>query len=114
MENTPVAAPSASKTSPRDFFLWAGTVIALYGSVISLITLLFEYVNRVFPDPLAYYGDPYGGAVRAAMAGVIVLVPTTLILLRIIRKTIAREARSLHRACSFAGRSCSPYSSRSR
>lgn len=80
-----------SKTTPRDFFLWAGAVIALYGSVISLLTLLFEYVNRLFPDPLAYYGDPFGGAVRAAMAGVIVLVPTTIILLRIIRKTIARE-----------------------
>lgn len=91
MENTPVAAPSASKTTPRDFFLWAGTVIALYGSVISLIALLFEYVNTAFPDPLAYYGDPYGGAVRAAMAGVIVLVPTTLILLRIIRKSIMKE-----------------------
>lgn len=91
MENTPVAAPSASKTTPRDFFLWAGAVIALYGSVISLIALLFEYVNTAFPDPLAYYGDPYGGAVRAAMAGVIVLVPTTLILLRIIRKSIMKE-----------------------
>lgn len=91
MENTPVAAPSAAKTTPRDFFLWAGAVIALYGSVISLIALLFEYVNTAFPDPLAYYGDPYGGAVRAAMAGVIVLVPTTLILLRIIRRTIVKE-----------------------
>lgn len=91
MENTPVAAPSASKTTPRDFFLWAGAVIALYGSVISLIALLFEYVNTAFPDPLAYYGDPYGGAVRAAMAGVLVLVPTTLVLLRIIRKSIVKE-----------------------
>ncbi|MBU1292861.1 hypothetical protein KJ819_02205 [Patescibacteria group bacterium] len=80
-----------SKTSPRDFFLWAGAVIALYGSVISFITLLFEYVNRAFPDPLAYYGDPYGGSVRAAMAAVIVLVPTTLILFRLIRGSIAKE-----------------------
>lgn len=80
-----------SKTTPRDFFLWAGAVIALYGSVISLTTLIFEYVNHLFPDPLAYYGDPFGGAVRAAMAGVIVLVPTTILLFRIIRKTIAHE-----------------------
>lgn len=88
MEHTPAARP---KTTPRDFFLWAGAVIALYGSVLSLITLLFEYVNHAFPDPLAYWGDPYGGAVRAAMAGVIVLVPTTLILLRIIRGTIKKD-----------------------
>ncbi|MES2668383.1 MAG: DUF5671 domain-containing protein [Patescibacteria group bacterium] len=91
METTPASAPSASKTSPRDFFLWSGAVIALYGSVISLIALLFEYVNRAFPDPLAWYGDPYGGAVRAAMAGVIVLIPTTLVLLHLIRRTILKE-----------------------
>jgi hypothetical protein len=91
METTPASAPSASKTTPRDFFLWAGAVIALYGSVISFITLLFEYVNHVFPDPLAYAGDSYGAPVRAAMAAVIVLVPTTLVLLRFIRKTIQTE-----------------------
>lgn len=86
MEHTP------AKTTPRDFFLWAGAVIALYGSVISFITLYFEYINRAFPDPLAYFGDPYGGSVRAAMAGVIVLVPTVIILLRFIRKTIEKES----------------------
>lgn len=91
METTPAPAPTHAKTGPRDFFLWAGAVIALYGSVISVTTLLFEYVNRAFPDPLAYVGDPYGGGVRAAMAAVIVLVPTMLVLLRIIRKTIVQD-----------------------
>jgi hypothetical protein len=86
----PAVAP-VSKTSPKDFFLWLGAIIALYGSVISLITLLFEYVNYAFPDALAGYGDPYGGAIRAAMAAVIVLVPTMLVLLRIIRGTIVAE-----------------------
>lgn len=80
-----------STTSPRDFFLWAGAIIALYGSTISLITLLFSYIERAFPDPLSYVGDPYDAGVRAAMAGVIVLVPTTVILLRFIRKTIDAE-----------------------
>jgi len=91
MENTPAAAPSASKTTPRDFFFWAGLVIALIGSVASLTTLLFSYINFAFPDPLAYYGDPYGGAVRASMAFVIVFIPTTLILAHLIRKTILKE-----------------------
>lgn len=88
MEHTPA---HRSKTTPRDFFLWAGGVIALYGSVISIIALLFEYVNRAFPDPLAYMGDPYGAGVRAAMAGVIVLIPTTLVLMHLIRRTILKE-----------------------
>lgn len=91
MENTPAAPPSASKTTPRDFFFWAGLVIALIGSVASLTTLLFSYINFAFPDPLAYSGDPYGGSVRAAMAFVIVFIPTALILAHLIRKTIVNE-----------------------
>lgn len=66
-------------------------MIALYGSIISLISLLFEYINYAFPDPLAGWADPYSGAVRTAMAALIVLVPTTLGLLHIIRTDISRE-----------------------
>jgi hypothetical protein len=94
METTPAPAPAAhsAKTTPKDFFLWLLTVIALYGSISSLIALLFEYINYSFPDTLASYGDPYGGAVRFAMAALIVLVPTTLICLRLIRGSILAEA----------------------
>src|SRR3989344_532301 len=79
------------KVTPKDFFLWAGAMVALYGSVISFIGLLFEYINRTFPDPLEYYVDPYSGGIRFAMASLIVLVPVTIILLRLIRRDIARE-----------------------
>lgn len=92
METAPVTPVSvASKTTPRDFFLWLGAVIALYSSIVAFIALLFEYVNRAYPDPLAYAGDPFGGDVRVAMATLFVLVPTALILLRVIRGTILRE-----------------------
>lgn len=80
-----------AKTTPKDFFLWLGALIALYGSITSFITLLFEYVNYAYPDPLAYYGDPYGGGVRTAMAMLIVLVPATIILFRLIRGSIDKE-----------------------
>lgn len=92
MEQAPTGTLTRPKTTPRDFFLWAGLVISLYGSIISLITLLFAYVDYAFPDQLASYGDPYGGAVRAAMAGVLVLIPTTLVLARFIRASIATDA----------------------
>ncbi len=93
METTPAPAPSSvsAKTTPKDFFLWLLTVIALYGSISSLIALVFEYINYSFPDALASYGDPYGGAVRFSMAALIVLVPTALICLRLIRGTIVAE-----------------------
>lgn len=96
MDTAPQAAPIAAKTSPRDFFLWAGALLALYGSVVSLIALLFSYVNRAFPDPLAYAGDPFGSDVRFSMAVLIVLAPLALVLFRFIRKTIAAEAGKAH------------------
>lgn len=79
------------KVTPKDFFLWAGAMVALYGSVISFIALLFEYINNQFPDPLDYYVDPYSGGIRFAMATLIVLVPVTILLMRFIRSDIARE-----------------------
>lgn len=79
------------KVTPKDFFLWAGAMVALYGSAISLVTLLFEYINHSFPDPLEYYVDPYSGGIRFAMASLIVLVPVTIVLMRLIRSDIARE-----------------------
>lgn len=85
METTP------AKTTAKDFFIWLGAIIALYGTISSLITLLFEYVNRAFPDALAYYGDPYAGAVRFAMSALIVLTPATIILFRLIRSSIEKD-----------------------
>lgn len=75
--------------TPKDFFLWAGAMAALYVSVVSFLILLFEYIDRSFPDPVTnMYVDPYSGAIRFAMASIIVLVPLTVVLLRLIRKDI--------------------------
>ena len=90
METTP-QAHETSKTSPKDFFLWLGGIIALYVSITSFITLLFEYINYAFPDKLAYYGDPYGGVVRLSMAALIVFVPTLVIIFCFIRSSIEKE-----------------------
>lgn len=81
-----------TKVTPKDFFLWAGALVALYGSVTALITLLFEYINYAYPDPIEYYyADPYSSGMRFAMATLIVLVPLALYLMRLIRNDIARE-----------------------
>lgn len=90
MEHTPTVP--GSRTTPKDFFLWASAVITLYLSVVSFITLLFEYINYVFPDPSAYGADPYSSAMRFAMAALIVFVPATLVFLRLIRSSIITEA----------------------
>jgi len=95
MENN-TSLSHAAKTTPRDFFFWLGAIIALYVSVTALIALLFEYVNYAFPDALAGYGDPYGGAVRFSMAMLIVMVPVLMVLFRLIRGTIIAESEKEH------------------
>src|SRR3989338_8602884 len=80
------------KTTPKDFFLWAGAMVTLYVGVVSLITLLFNYINYTFPDPLQYYSDPYSSGIPYAMASLIILTPVFMALMRIIRRNIARDS----------------------
>lgn len=63
------------KTSPRDFFLHFGGMVALYISVISLISLWFAIINSSLLDPLEYYYDPYSSGVSLAVASLIVIFP---------------------------------------
>ncbi len=85
-----------TKVTPKDFFLWAGAMVAIYGSVIAFITLLFQYINHVYPDALSYgyevFTTPYSGPMRFAMASLIVLVPVAILLMRIIRRDIAQHS----------------------
>ena len=81
------------KTTPKDFFLWAGAMIAFYWSVIAFIFLIFDYINYTFPNPLIYYpADPYQGGISYEMASIIVLLPLFMFLMRIIRADISRDA----------------------
>lgn len=83
------------KVTPKDFFLWAGAMVAAYGSVIAFITLLFQYINYTYPDPLAasyqIFTTPYSGPMRFAMASLIVLVPVAVVLMRFIRRDIEQD-----------------------
>ncbi len=81
------------KTTPKDFFLWAGAMIMLYGSAVAFIRLVFDYINYTFPDALNnyYYADPYQGSMSLEIASLIVLFPVFLVLMRIIRKDIAKD-----------------------
>ena len=79
------------KTTPKDFFLWIGTIVALYVSAVSLLTLLFEYIDVYFQDPLQTYYDPYSGAIRFAIASLIIIFPLYLYLTRVINQEIRQS-----------------------
>ncbi|MHB0865828.1 MAG: DUF5671 domain-containing protein [Minisyncoccota bacterium] len=80
------------KITPKDFFLWAGAMVAFYWSVLAFIFLVFDYINYALPNALAYYPiDPYQSGISYEMASLIVLFPLYLLLMRFIRKDIVRD-----------------------
>ena len=83
---------SKPHTTPKDFALWAGAMIALYLSAGALITLLFSYLDILFPDTLrTYYHDPFSGAISFSMASLIILVPIYIWLTRILTQDIRKN-----------------------
>ena len=82
-----------TKTTPKDFFYWAGAMVALYWSVTAFIFLMLDYINYVFPDPLNYYAsDPYNGGVSFEMSSLIVLFPVFVLLMWLIHRDINKDA----------------------
>lgn len=80
------------KVTPKDFFLWAGAMIALYWSVIAFILLIFNYIDYTFPAPASLGPiDPYQSGVGHEMASIIVLLPIYLIIMWFIRRDIHRD-----------------------
>src|SRR3990167_1956936 len=81
------------KVTPKDFFLWAGAMIALYASVVAFIALFFSYLDFVYPDQLAYYTpDPYASGVSYEMASLIVLFPIFMLISLAIIRDVRRDA----------------------
>lgn len=83
-----------TKVTAKDFFLWVGAVASLYGGVVAFISLIFDYINTAFPNPVrdAYYYDPYFQSISYETATLIVLTPLFLVLMRIIRRDIQADA----------------------
>jgi len=78
------------KTSPKDFFIHLLAIIALYMSAGSIITLLFQYINVLLPDPLVF--DSYAGiagAIRYAMASLIIIFPVYIFISKMLNSDYA-------------------------
>ena len=89
------------KVTPKDFFLHLLSMVALYVSAVSFLVLIFQYVNIAFPDLLeqSYYFSSDGayGAIRWAMASLVVIFPVYLLTTRHLSKvySLAPEKREL-------------------
>src|SRR3989344_8092347 len=78
----------AEKASPRDVFLHLLAIIGLYFGTFNLLTLLFQYINVAFPDPL----QPNflaGEAIRFSLAALIIVYPVFIWVSRFLHKDLA-------------------------
>ncbi len=78
-----------AKVGPKDVFLHVLAIATLYASAISFVTLMFQYVNLHFPgvgENTYYFRDSIEGAIRFAVATLIVVFPVYFWLSRMLRK----------------------------
>ena len=77
----------AQKSSPKDVFLHLLGIITLYISAGSIIALLFQYINILFPDPLnpSYYSS-IAWPIRWSMASLMIVFPVYLLISWLLNK----------------------------
>lgn len=82
------------RVTAKDFFFWFGAMASLYGGVVAFVTLLFDYIDTAFPNPVReayYYYDAYGSSISYETATLIVLTPVFMMLMRLIRRDIQAD-----------------------
>lgn len=77
-----------AKSTPKDVFMHLMVFIALYVSVVSLITLLFQYINFWYPDPLSFYYSSVINAVRWSASVLVVMYAVYLVVSWFIHKDL--------------------------
>jgi hypothetical protein len=79
---------------PRDLFLHLLAVVTLYWSAISFVTLVWQFINKVFPDTLKdmYAGEYRLGLVRFSVSALIIVFPVFILVSRYLNTIYRREA----------------------
>lgn len=85
---TPNPISPIPKSSPKDVFLHLMVFVALYVSVVSLIALLFQYINFWYPDPLSFYYESVVNAIRWSASVLVVMYAVYLFVSRLISKDL--------------------------
>ncbi|MBI2644183.1 MAG: hypothetical protein HYW95_01585 [Candidatus Wildermuthbacteria bacterium] len=90
--NFPVPVPKPKPyLQAREAFLYLVSFITLYITAFSFGALVFAFIDRAFPDPLAVGGRFYSSGLRAAISAIIVAFPIYLALIWQLTKSEARD-----------------------
>lgn len=79
--------------SAREAFLYLVLFTTLYYAAWNLGSLLFDLINRAFPDPAdqGYFATRIGDSIRWSTASVIIAFPVFLFVARYLAKELARN-----------------------
>ncbi|MDO8560945.1 MAG: DUF5671 domain-containing protein [bacterium] len=69
-----------SKSSPRDVFTHLLAIITLYISAVSFGVLVFQFIDRAFPDVLTDSVSVTSSAIRWAIASLVIVFPVYVLL----------------------------------
>lgn len=82
---------TASHSAPRDVYLHLLGTITLFITVISLLTVLFQYINVLLPDPLNFFRQGVLDTIRGASSSLLVGFPIFLWISSILHKDVVRD-----------------------
>ncbi len=90
-ENFQAQAPK--RNMPRDLFLHLLAIVTLYWSAVSFVTLIWQFINRIFPDVLDFYATQYSlELIRFSVSAIIIVFPVFIVVSGYLNKIYAREA----------------------
>lgn len=78
-------------STPRDVFLHLLVTLTLYISVISALTVIFQYINLLYPDPLSFYRQGVLDTIRGASSALIVGFPLFIWISSLLHKDLVVE-----------------------
>lgn len=83
--------------TPKDVFLHLFNIFTFYLSIIAFITLLIQYINKLFPDALSYY-DNISNSVTWASSVLFISIPFFIFTTWLLEKDIQNfpEKKELH------------------
>lgn len=88
----PVAVPKRKPyLSAKEAFLYLVLFMTLYISAFSLGTIVFQFIDRAFPDVLYSGYDGTASVIRSALSAMIIAFPVFLWVSSILHKAIAKD-----------------------
>lgn len=86
----------------REAFIYLISFITLYITAFSFGALIFSFIDRLFPDPLRFFGDGSVDGMRRSVAAIIVAFPLYLFLMwNISKKGLEQQQSKIRKWLSY-------------